>query len=114
MSSLHFLTPWDDERRAARQELAEPLWAKLQQRLELERRLVVDGVPAAAAIDCTLRHWKALTRHLEDGAVPIGRVEMWRGGRRFRLSVSAGPFRLAVPEYLRRNSVSLTATSRLQ
>ena len=81
----------DARRQAARQELAHPLWDKLKQWLELERRLVVDGGPAAAAIDYTLKHWGALTRHLDDGAVPIGRVEMWRGGGRSGIAVSA-PF----------------------
>jgi len=78
----------DDERQAARQELAKPLWAKLRKWLELERRLVVDGGPAAAAIDYTLKHWKALTRHLEDGAVPIDnnhlerQIKPWAMGRK--------------------------------
>jgi hypothetical protein len=77
-----------DERQAARQELAKPLWEKLQKWLELERRLVVDGGPAAAAIDYTLKHWQALTRHLEDGAVPIDnnhlerQIKPWAMGRK--------------------------------
>ena len=45
----------------------------------------------ARALDYSLKRWAALTRYLDDGQVPIGRVEMWRGGRRFRLSVST-PF----------------------
>jgi transposase len=78
----------DDERRAARQELARPLWDKLKAWLELERRLVVDGGPAAAAIDYTLNHWPALTRHLDDGAVPIDnnhlerQIKPWAMGRK--------------------------------
>jgi transposase len=78
----------DARRQAARQELAKPLWDKLQQWLELERRLVVDGGPAAAAIDYTLNHWKALTRHLDDGAVPIDnnhlerQIKPWAMGRK--------------------------------
>ena len=56
--------------------------------LELERRLVVDGGPAAAAIDYTLKHWGALTRHLDDGAVPIDnnhlerQIKPWAMGRK--------------------------------
>lgn len=78
----------DASRQAARQELARPLWDKLKKWLELERRLVVDGGPAAAAIDYTLNHWKALTRHLGDGAVPIDnnhlerQIKPWAMGRK--------------------------------
>jgi len=78
----------DDDRKAGRQELAKPLWSKLNEWLELERRLVVDGGPAAAAIDYTLRHWKALTHHLADGAVPIDnnhlerQIKPWAMGRK--------------------------------
>ena len=41
------------ERQRLRQELAKPLWDKLKQWLELERRLVVDGGATALAIDYT-------------------------------------------------------------
>ena len=58
----------DDERRAQRQQLAKPLWKELKHWLQLERRLVADGGPTAKAIDSTLGHWAALTRHLDDGA----------------------------------------------
>ncbi|HEX5684694.1 MAG TPA: IS66 family transposase, partial [Ideonella sp.] len=61
----------DDERQALRQQLAKPLWDQLKQWLEMERRLVVDGGATAGAIDYTLNHWAALTRHLDDGAVAI-------------------------------------------
>ena len=83
LAALH-----DEERRARRQELAKPLWDKLNEWLELERRLVVDGGPAAAAIDYTLNHWVALTRHLDDGAVPIDnnhlerQIKPWAMGRK--------------------------------
>ena len=33
-----------------------------------------------AAIRYALSRWHALTRYLDDGALEIGRVEMWRGG----------------------------------
>ena len=78
----------DEERRTRRKALAEPLWDKLKQWLELERRLVVDGGPAAAAIDYTLNHWAALTRHLDDGAVPVDnnqleqQIKPWAMGRK--------------------------------
>ena len=78
----------DDERRAQRQRLARPLWEELQQWLQLERRLVVDSGPAAKAIDYTLGHWSALTRHLDNGAVAIDnnhlerQIKPWAMGRR--------------------------------
>jgi transposase len=78
----------DDKRRAMRQEFAKPLWDKLQKWLQLERRLIADGGPIAAAIDYTLNHWRALTRHLDDGAVAIDnnhlerQIKPWAMGRK--------------------------------
>ena len=78
----------DDERRAGRHEHARPLWDKLQEWLTLERRRVADGGATAAAIDYTLNHWTALTRHLDDGAVPIDnnhleqQIKPWAMGRK--------------------------------
>jgi transposase len=83
LGSLH-----DDERQQARQELAKPLWGKLKKWLELERQLVADGGTTAGAIDYTLNHWRALTRHLDDGAVPIDnnhlerQIKPWAMGRK--------------------------------
>ena len=78
----------DDERMLQRQKLAKPLWDKLKQWLELERRLVADGGATARAIDYTLGHWTALTRHLDDGAVAIDnnhlerQIKPWTMGRK--------------------------------
>ena len=72
------------QRQAAREQLTRPLWKELHVWLRLERGRVPDGGSIAAAIDYSLNAWDALTRHLQDGAVPIGRVEMWRGGGRSR------------------------------
>lgn len=78
----------DDERRAQRHQLAKPLWEELRQWLQLERRLVADGGPTAKAIDYTLGHWAALTRHLDDGAVAIDnnhlerQIKPWAMGRK--------------------------------
>ncbi|MBC7940880.1 MAG: IS66 family transposase [Chitinophagaceae bacterium] len=77
-----------EQRQALRQQLARPLWDKLKTWLALERRLVVDGGAAAGAIDYTLNHWKALTRHLDDGAVAIDnnhlerQIKPWAMGRK--------------------------------
>lgn len=76
------------ERRAQRQRLAKPLWEELHQWLSLERCLVADGGATAKAIDYTLGHWVALTRHLEDGAVAIDnnhlerQIKPWAMGRK--------------------------------
>lgn len=77
--------------------LARPLWDKVRQWLELERRLIVDGGTAAAVIDYTLNHWKALTRHLDDGAVPIDnnhlerQIKPWAMGRKAWMFVGSEP-----------------------
>lgn len=80
-----------DEQRLAqrqRQRLARPLWHEMRQWLELERRVVADGSATAKAIDYTLVHWAALTRHLEDGAVALDnnhlerQIKPWAMGRR--------------------------------
>jgi len=77
-----------DERRAQRQRLARPLWEELRTWLELERRLVADGGATAKAIDYTLGHWSALTRHLDDGAVALDnnhlerQIKPWAMGRK--------------------------------
>jgi transposase len=77
-----------EERRSRRQALARPLWEQLGAWLQLERRRVADGGSTAAAIDYTLKHWTALTRHLDDGAVPIDnnhlerQIKPWAMGRK--------------------------------
>jgi transposase len=95
----------DEERRLQRQALAAPLWTQLRTWLELERRRVVDGTAADAAIDYTLGHWPALTRYLDDGAVAIDnnhlerQIKPWAMGRKawmFVGSEQAGPRAAAV------------------
>lgn len=71
-----------------RQALARPLWGQFKEWLQLERRLVADGSSTAGAIDYTLNHWAALTRHLDDGAVAIDnnhierQIKPWAMGRK--------------------------------
>ena len=73
-----------DNRRQARQQLSKPLWDEFEVWLKLQRTQVLDGSKIAEAIDYSLNAWDSLTLHLDDGAVVIGRVEMWRGGSRSR------------------------------
>ena len=76
------------QRLAAREQLTRPLWKELHVWLKLERRRVPDGGSIAAAIDYSLNSWPALTRHLEDGAVPIDnnfierQIKPWAMGRK--------------------------------
>ena len=76
------------QRLAAREQLTQPLWKELHDWLKLERRRVPDGGSIAGAIDYSLNSWTALTRHLEDGAVPIDnnflerQIKPWAMGRR--------------------------------
>ncbi|MEH3085472.1 MAG: transposase [Xylophilus ampelinus] len=78
----------DEARRNGRQALARPLWEQLGAWLQLERQRVADGGSTAAAIGYTLRHWTALTHHLDDGAAPIDnnhlerQIKPWAMGRK--------------------------------
>lgn len=60
-----------DSRLAVRQQQAKPAAATLHAWLLAQRARVPDGGATAKAIDYSLRRWGALTRYLEDGAVPI-------------------------------------------
>ncbi len=76
------------QRLAARDQLTRPLWNELHVWLKLERSRVPDGGSIAGAIDYSLNSWTALTRHLEDGAVPIDnnfierQIKPWAMGRK--------------------------------
>ena len=76
------------QRLAAREQLTRPLWKELHVWLKLERGRVPDGGSIAGAIDYSLNSWTALTRHLEDGAVPIDnnfierQIKPWAMGRK--------------------------------
>jgi transposase len=76
------------QRQGARDELLRPLWAELHAWLMLERGRVPHGSSIAKAIDYSLNSWASLTRHLEDGAVPIDnnfierQIKPWAMGRK--------------------------------
>lgn len=74
-----------------RQQRAKPIVEALHTRLAEQQQRLANADVTAKAIDYSLSTWRALTRYLDDGNVPIGRVQMWRGGGRSGLSVSA-PF----------------------
>ena len=77
-----------EERLRLRQDLTRPRWEELQKWLQLERTRVPDGGATALAIDYSLNHWKALTRNLLDGAVPVdnnhceNQIRPWALGRK--------------------------------
>lgn len=79
------------ERAARREAEAVPLLRALHDWLKASRMTVANGGGTAKAIDYSLKRWAALSHYATDGALPIGRVEMWRGDRRLGLSVAA-PF----------------------
>ncbi len=76
------------QRLAARDQLTRPLWKELHVWLRLERGRVPDGTAIAGAIDYSLNSWTALTRHLDDGAVPVDnnfierQIKPWAMGRK--------------------------------
>jgi transposase len=60
-----------DERRQAPQRFSKPLWDEFEVWLRLQRTRVPGGSKIVQAIDYSLNAWKALTLHLDDGAVAI-------------------------------------------
>jgi transposase len=83
-----------EERRDGRQRLSKPLWEELKVWLRLERSRVA-GRSILEAIDYSLNHWTALTRHLDDGAVPIDnnhlerQIKPWKLGAKNWLFVGS-------------------------
>ena len=77
----------DEDRWRLRQEMAMPIAEKLHEWMLAQRELVPEGSATAKALDYSLKRWVALTRYLNDGAVPIdsNRVENtirpWAPGR---------------------------------
>ena len=75
----------DEDRWRLRQETAVPIAEKLHEWMLAQRELVPEG--SARALDYSLKRWVALTRYLEDGAVPIDNnqienlIRPWELGR---------------------------------
>ncbi len=61
----------DEDRWRLRQETALPIAEKLHEWMLAQRELMPEGSATAKALDYSLKRWVALTRYLEDGAVPI-------------------------------------------
>ncbi|MFT7014082.1 MAG: transposase [Pseudohongiellaceae bacterium] len=76
-----------ERRRQQRQEQSKPIIDQLQHWLIGKRQQVPDGSATAKAIQYSLKRWDALTRYLDDGAVPIdnnwveNQIRPWALGR---------------------------------
>jgi transposase len=77
----------DEDRWRIRQAKAAPILNALHTWMLAQRDLVPDGSAIAKALDYSLKRWTALTRYLEDGAVPIdnnaveNQIRPWALGR---------------------------------
>ena len=60
-----------DQRQRLRQRQSRPIADKLREWLLLTRQKTTDGTAMAKAIDYSLGRWEALTRFVDDGALPI-------------------------------------------
>ena len=60
-----------DQRRTLRQQQGRPVADLLHAWLMAQRQRIPDGTATAKAIDYSLGRWNALTRYLDDGALPI-------------------------------------------
>lgn len=60
-----------EDRWRIRQEMAVPISKKLHAWMLTQRNLMPNGSATAKALDYSLKRWVALTRYLDDGAVPI-------------------------------------------
>ena len=69
-----------EERLALRQAQSAPLLAELRLKLLRWKEQLLPKHPMADAVNYTLGQWTELNIFCSDGAVPIGRVGMWRGG----------------------------------
>lgn len=61
----------NEDRCRIRQEMAIPISKTLHDWMLTQRDLVPNGSATAKALDYSLKRWVALTRYLDDGAVPI-------------------------------------------
>lgn len=79
------LTP--AQRQIIRAKQAKPITEALHQWMLTQRQKVPDGSGTARALDYSLKRWAALTRYLDDGAVPIdnnwveNQIRPWALGR---------------------------------
>ena len=82
-----------------RQEKAAPLMETLHAWMLAQRELVFEGLAITKALDYSLKRWTALSRYLDDRAVPIDKnwcenqIRPWALGRKnwlFAVSLRSG------------------------
>ena len=77
----------NEDRWRLRQKVAVPIAGKLHEWMLAQRERVPEGSATAKALDYSLKRWVALTRYLDDGAVPIdnnaveNQIRPWALGR---------------------------------
>ena len=77
-----------DLQRRIRQEKAVPVMEMLHAWLIAQRNVVPEGSAISKALDYSLKRWEALSRYLDDGAVPIdnnwaeNQIRPWALGRK--------------------------------
>jgi transposase len=77
-----------DLRRRIRQEKAVPVMEMLHAWMIAQRNVVPEGSAISKALDYSLKRWEALSRYLDDGAVPIdnnwaeNQIRPWALGRK--------------------------------
>lgn len=77
-----------DSRQRVRQEKAVPVMERLHAWMIGQRDLVPEGSAISRALDYSLKRWAALSRYLDDGAVPIdnnwaeNQIRLWALGRK--------------------------------
>ena len=89
------------QRLSFHQEHSKPIMDELERWMneQFDERLVEPNSGLGKALRYLIRHWDELTLFLRKAGAPLGRVEMWRGGRRSGLSVPA-PFVWRCPSNL--------------
>jgi transposase len=90
-----------ETRLALRQRESVPILSALKDKLFGWRDQLLPKHPMAEAVGYLLNQWTELKVFTTDGAIPIGRVEVWRGGLGGDISVGR-LFRLPVPHESRR------------
>jgi hypothetical protein len=95
----------DEDRLRIRQEKAAPIIKTLHDWMLAQRDLVPNGSATAKALDYSLKRWVALTRYLEDGAVPIDNIKSRTKSDHGHLGAQTGclPDRFAVANGRRRS-----------
>jgi transposase len=87
----------DAERQAIRQQHSRPLLTEFKAWMDGQLETLRPKHPLRGAMAYMTKRWESFARFLESGAIPLGRVEGWRGGLGFGLLPCQGfPVRGAI------------------